>query len=76
MKLNKYLILFFAFILSFLAINEVNASIYLIAKNAVKSEILIADDNTYERVFHDGFWWIVVYAPDGSKITEYLDPIQ
>ncbi len=30
---------------------------------------------TYERVFIDGFWWIIVYE-DGVKIMQYIDPDQ
>lgn len=33
---------------------------------------LFISELTYERVFHDNIWWIVVYQ-DGMKINEYPD---
>ena len=73
MKVKHKLIIILFVILSFFAINGTKAD-----NNTTSKQILtsVSNDYTYERVYHDGFWWIVVYAPDGSKIDEYLDPIQ
>lgn len=73
MKVKHKLILILFVILSLFAINGVKAYDNTTSKQILTS---VSNDYTYERIYHDGFWWIVVYDSDGSKISEYLDPIQ
>ena len=39
---------------------------------AIYPDERLISDVTYQRVYHDNMWWIVVYQ-DGVKINEYPD---
>ena len=39
---------------------------------SIHPDEILYSDVTYQRVYHDNMWWIVVYQ-DGVKINEYPD---
>lgn len=76
----KKTILFTLFILfTFFSVNSSDLTNVSNSGKQVQYACLLDDgsgQNTYVRELRDGIWWIIVYAPDGSKINEYVDPIQ
>ena len=69
MKIKIFLIAVIAFFA--MSFSSGNFSVIPNEVHAVTNSIE-DDDYTYERVYHDGQWWIVVYD-GGIPIAEYPD---
>ena len=71
MKFYKFFtFIFLAFFIT-LSSEVKAANNYPESANHFVSEVKVSDI-TYERVYEDGMWWIVIYC-DGIKINQYPD---